>query len=127
MGHAQMGFAAFVNGAATATLQGDDLLAAEAPRLLAAAEFAASLLNGARSTNDTLLCNGRPGGVQAAIAPTFEVAHSFFVRAGLDDPQTRAQLSKVVRPHYASSGQLWICGECGDASLLFPLLCGALG
>ena len=121
MGHMQMGMAAFVNGAATATLQGDDLLAAEAPRLFAASEFAASLLNGARSTNDTLLCSGRPGGVIAAIAPTFEIAHALFARTGMDDVQTRAQLSKVVRPHYAAGGQMWICGSWETLSHGLPL------
>lgn len=117
----QMGFAAFVNGAATATLQGDDLLAAEAPRLLAASEFAASLLNGARSTNDPLLCSGRQGGVASALAPTFEIAHNFFVSAGLDDPQTRAQLANVVRPKYLRGGQLWICGSWETLSHGLPL------
>jgi hypothetical protein len=46
-----------------ALLQGDDLIAEQAPRLLAAAEFAASILGGARSNTDPLLCNGRAGGV----------------------------------------------------------------
>ena len=44
MGHMQMGFAAFINGGATASLQGVDLLQQQAPRIFAASEFAAQLL-----------------------------------------------------------------------------------
>jgi hypothetical protein len=121
MGHMQMGFAAFVNTGATALLQGDDLIAEQAPRLLAAAEFAASILGGARSNTDPLLCNGRAGGVLVALAPTFEIAHANFARLGLDDKLTRAHLAQNVRPHYASSGEFYICGPWETISHGLPL------
>ena len=116
----QMGFAAFVNGGATAALQGDDVLTAEAPRLFAASEFAASLLNGARSRTDPLLCNGRAGGVIGGLAPTFELAHGLFTRLGLDDVQTRAQLVNV-RNETLAKGQFWICGPWETVAFGLPL------
>jgi hypothetical protein len=104
----QMGMAAFLSGAATATLQGDDLLREQGPRLFAASEFAASLLSGARPVTDPLLCSGRAGGVVGGPAPTFELAHALFARLGLDDAQTRRQLANVRQKFLAS-------GESGGA------------
>jgi hypothetical protein len=101
--------------------QWDDLIAEQAPRLLAAAEFAASILGGARSNTDPLLCNGRAGGVLVALAPTFEIAHANFARLGLDDKLTRAHLAQNVRPHYASSGEFYICGPWETISHGLPL------
>ena len=100
----QMGMAAFLSGAATATLQGDDLLREQGPRLFAASEFAASLLSGARPVTDPLLCSGRAGGVVGGPAPTFELAHALFARLGLDDAQTRRQLANV-REKFLASGE----------------------
>jgi hypothetical protein len=110
MGHMQMGFAAFVNGAATAELQGQPLFSQHAPRLLAASEFAATLLLNATppAVAPALLCSGAP--VQLRLAPTFEVAHSYFARLGLDDPATRQQLADNVRPKADPTGSqmsLW--------------------
>ena len=116
-----MGFAAFVNTGATARLQGVDLIAEQAPRLLAAAEFAASIASGARSNTDPLLCNGRAGGVEVALAPTFEIAHANFVRLGLDDPRTRAYLANNVRPHFAAIGEFYICGPWETISHGLPI------
>ena len=121
MGHMQMGFAAFLNGATTAAIQGDDLPRDESARLFAASEFAASLLNGARPATDPLLCNNRTGGVLLGLAPTFELAHSHFVRLGLDDVQTRAQLVKNVRPGYVAKGEFYICGPWETISHGLPL------
>jgi hypothetical protein len=96
----QMGFAAFLNGASTAFLQGVDLLQQQGARLLAASEFAATLqLNVSSSPLSpppALLCSGAP--VQLRLMPTFEVAHAAFARLGLDDPQTRAWIAQGVRP-----------------------------
>ncbi len=105
-----MGFGAFINGATTAFLQGVDLFEEQAPRLLAASEFAAALLSGAVSPNSTLLCSGK--GVQLALAPTFEVAHANFARLGLSDPATQTLLRTVVRPktaaaQYGSQVAIW--------------------
>ena len=106
----QMGFAAFVNGAATAALQGVDLFAEHAQRLLAASEFAAQLLTGATPRDSPLLCSG--SGVALALAPTFEVAHAGFARLGLQDPATARVLQTVVRPQtaaaqYGSQVSIW--------------------
>ena len=120
MGHMQMGFAAFLSGAATATLQGDDLLREQGPRLFAASEFAASLLNGARPVTDPLLCSGRAGGVIGSLAPTFELAHALFARLGLDDAQTRRQLANV-RAKFVASGELYICGPWETITFGLPL------
>ena len=95
LGHMQMGLAGFVNGGATAALQGVDLLALEAPRLFAGSEFAARLLL-KEAMPDALICSGVPA--KLALAPTFEIAHALFARLGLDDVQTRAQLTENVRP-----------------------------
>ena len=103
-----MGFAAFLNGAATATLQGVDLLREQAPRFLAASEFAAKLLTNVTPADSPLLCAGQ--GVKLALAPTFEVAHALFARLGLDDAATRAQLETNVRPHanqFGSQCAIW--------------------
>ena len=111
----QMGMAAFLSGAATATLQGDDLLREQGPRLFAASEFAASLLNGARPVTDPLLCSGRAGGVIGGPAPTFELAHALFARLGLDDAQTRRQLANV-RQKFLASGECWVRDAMRDCA-----------
>ena len=110
MGHMQMGFAAFLNGGATAALQGDDLLASHAPRIFAASEFAAQLLLNATpaAVPPALLCSGAP--VKLGLMPTFEVAHSLFARLGLNDTLTQAQLATNVRLHanqYGSQVSVW--------------------
>ena len=97
MGHMQMGFAAFLNGAQTAVLQGVDLFAEQAQRFLAASEFAAKLQLNVTSANSGLLCSGQ--GVKLTMMPTFEVAHANFVRLGLSDVYTQQQLTANVRPH----------------------------
>ena len=104
MGHMQMGFAAWVNGAATAELQGLPLFAQHAPRFLAASEFAAALLLNATppAVAPALLCSGAP--VALALAPTFEVAHAHFARLGLADPATQRQLVDNVRPRADPTG-----------------------
>ena len=103
MGHMQMGMAAFLNGAATATHQGVDLLQEQATRFFHASEFAASLLTNVTPSVSPLICSGNP--VQLALAPTFEVAHALFARLGLDDVHTRAHLQTNVRPKTLVSGQ----------------------
>jgi hypothetical protein len=110
MGHMQMGFAAFINGAATAELQGLPLLTQHAPRLLAASEFAAALQLNATppAVPPALLCSGMA--VRLALAPTFEVAHAYFARLGLADTQTQRQLVRNVRPSANPTGSqmsLW--------------------
>ena len=110
MGHMQMGFAAWVNGAATAELQGLPLFAQHAPRLLAASEFAALLQLNATppAAPPALLCSGAP--VALALAPTFEIAHAYFARLGLADPATQRQLVDNVRPKANPTGSqmsLW--------------------
>jgi len=121
MGHMPMGFTAFASAAATATLQGDDVLAENAPRLLAAAEFASSLMSGARSPTDPLLCSGRTGGVLGISSPpVFELAHKAFVRLGLDDAQTRRQLA-AMRKATLKGGQLYICGPWETIAFGLPL------
>ena len=110
MGHMQMGAAAFFNGATTAALQGIDLVQEQAPRLLAASEFAAQLLTNVTPAHSPLLCSGQ--GVTLALMPTFEVANAAFARLGLDAPHTRAQLAENVRPktaaaQYGSQVSIW--------------------
>jgi hypothetical protein len=122
LGHMQMGFAAFANGAATATLQGDDLLRAEAPRLFAAAEFVTALqASGRANETNPLLCNGRAGGVLGGMAPTFELAHALFARLGMDDANTRSWLRDRVRPNYLAGGEFYICGPWETISHGLPL------
>lgn len=109
LGHMQMGFAAFLNGGATAALNGVDVLAAHASRFFAASEFAASLLlNATAPATTALLCSG--AAVKHALMPTFEVAHALFARLALDDIHTRAQLASAVRPDanpYGSQCSVW--------------------
>lgn len=121
MGHMPMGFTAFISAAATATLQGDDVLRENAPRLLAAAEFASSLMSGARSPMDPLLCSGRTGGVLGvSTQPVFELAHKTFARLGLDDAQTRTQLA-AMRTATLKGGQFYICGPWETIAFGIPL------
>jgi hypothetical protein len=96
LGHMQMGFGAFINGAKTATIQGDDLLELESTRFLAASEFAALLLINVTPPSPSIMCSGAP--VKLATMPTFEIAHGAFVRLGLTDTLTQEWIKNGVRP-----------------------------
>jgi hypothetical protein len=107
MGHMQMGFAAFLNGATTASLQSVNI-SVHVPRIFAASEFAARLLLNQTPPAAGLMCSGNP--VQLSLMPTFEVAHALFAHFGFDDVQTRAQLTQNVRPkanQYGSQVSVW--------------------
>lgn len=131
MGHMQMGFAAFLNGAMTATLQGDDLGAEQKERFFAASEFAASIVGGTRNGSDPIFCNGRTDvvnghvirGIKGGEAPTFEIAHKLFVRLGMDDLQTRTHLTQKhgVRDLYRKAGEFYICGPWETISHGLPI------
>jgi hypothetical protein len=97
MGHMQMGFGAYINGATTAFIQVNDLLNQESARLFASSEFAARLQINKTPPASDLMCSGAP--VKLSTMPTFEVAHAAFVRLGLNDVLTQEWIKSGVRPN----------------------------
>jgi hypothetical protein len=95
MGHMQMGLGAFVNGAKTATIQGNDLFVLQSSRFFAASEFAARLLLNSTPPSANLMCSGAP--VKLATMPTFEILHGQFVRLGMNDILTTQWIKNSVR------------------------------
>jgi len=97
----QMGLGAAINGAATFFAQGIDVFAEEAPRLVAAAEFAATYLLGAPPP--PVLCSGAP--LSLAHVATWEVAYAELAgRLGHAMPKTWAYISKAVRTPHGQDG-----------------------
>jgi hypothetical protein len=93
-GHMQMGFGAAINAAATLFAQGIDAFADEAPRLVAAAEFATTYLLGAPAP--PVLCSGAP--LKLAHVATWEVAYAALAtRLGHAMPRTWEYIGKAVR------------------------------
>ena len=93
-GHMQMGFGAAINAAATFFAQGVDVFAEEAPRLVAASEFAAKYLLGAPAPAE--LCSG--AGLKLARVATFEVAYAALAaRLGHAMPLTWQRITTAVR------------------------------
>lgn len=99
-GHVQLGYMTLVNTAETAWHQGTDLYAEEQNRLIAGAEFHASLLDAEPATRRQAvppwLCGGRVKG--ALNGSTWDILHHHFVdRMGLSMPNVSAILP-VIRP-----------------------------
>lgn len=90
----QMGFAAALNAASTFAAQGVDAFSEQAPRLVAAAEFANRFLRGAPVP--AYMCSG--GGIKLALVATWEVAFAeLHTRLGHALPLTWAQITLAVR------------------------------
>ncbi|MFI5303038.1 MAG: hypothetical protein ACHREM_33530, partial [Polyangiales bacterium] len=92
LGHTQLGFAAMINAAETARIQGVDLYGEQQARIVAGLEFNAQYLVGAAVPS--WLC----GGALTAATPTemWEIAfNEFSGRLGLSLPETQAVVAKV--------------------------------
>jgi hypothetical protein len=103
LGHVQLGFAAMIDAAETARIQGVDLYAEQANRITAAYEFHAKLLDG--ETVPSWLCGGH---VQAVThSPTWEIGYNAYAgREGKSLPATKALVSKY-RPTGVNHHMVW--------------------
>jgi hypothetical protein len=100
-GHMQMGWGAAINAASTFYAQGVDVFAEQAPRLVAAAEFAAAYLLGAPVP--AYLCSGQ--GIKLAHVATFEIAYAALAkRLGHAMPLTWKQITTSVRKFAGQDG-----------------------
>jgi hypothetical protein len=92
LGHVQYGFAAMINGAATARVQGVDLFAEERARLVAGLELHAQLLTGAAVPS--WLCSGKLNAVTPD--PTWEIAYdALATHDAVAMPSTAALIAKI--------------------------------
>ena len=103
LGHTQLGFAAMINGAETAKIQGVDLYGQEQERITAGYELHAQYLDGAAVP--TWLC----GGTLSQNTPTYtwEIGYNAYAnRAGLSLPYTAKVIAKV-RPTQVNHMMVW--------------------
>jgi hypothetical protein len=103
LGHTQLGFAAMINGAETAKIQGVDLYGQEQKRLAAGYEFNAQYLDG--TAVPSWLC----GGKLSAVTPTetWEIGYNAYAnRAGVALPFT-AKVIAQVRPTGVNHMMVW--------------------
>ena len=116
LGHTQLGFAAMINAAETAKIQGVDLYGAESKRITAGYEFNAQYLAGAAVPS--WLCGGTLSQVTAT--ETWEIGYNAYAdRAGLPLPSTKAVIAKV-RPTGVNHMMVWETlthAETGSAGL----------
>ena len=89
LGHVQYGFAAMINGAETARIQGVDLYQEEAPRIVAGLELAAGyVLDKVTTSPACAIVNGT--------IPTWEIARNEYVtRLGMALPNTTKLVMKL--------------------------------
>jgi hypothetical protein len=103
LGHLQYGFAAMINAAETARLQGVDLYAAEQARITAGLEFNAQFLAGAKVP--PWLCHGQLSSVSDA--GMWEIAYNAYAgRAGVAMPFTEQVVMKN-RPSGTNHHMVW--------------------
>jgi hypothetical protein len=109
IGHVQLGFAAMINGAETARIQGVDLYSEQSERIVAGMELNASYLNGATTPNPGCPPNGSMGFPNSLNKPTqtWEIGYNEFAnRQGLMLPNTAAVIAKT-RPTGAEHEMAW--------------------
>jgi hypothetical protein len=103
LGHLQYGFAAMINAAETARLQGVDLYAEEQARMVAGLEFNAQFLAGAKVPSS--LCHGELSSVSDA--GMWEIAYNAYAgRAGVAMPFTE-QVVMMNRPSGTNHHMVW--------------------
>jgi hypothetical protein len=116
LGHVQLGFAAMINAAETAAIQGVDLYGLESKRLVAGYELHAQYLNGAKVPAS--ICGGKLS--QATATETWEVGYNEYAnRLGLALPETKAVVAQV-RPTGVNHMMVWETlthAETGNAAL----------
>jgi hypothetical protein len=101
-GHLTGGFAAMVNAAETAHIQGVDLFALEAKRLVAGFEFNAQYLDGVPVP--AWLCKGA---LELQTNDTWEIGYNALAnRLGVAMPHTKAVITKI-RPTAANHHMVW--------------------
>ncbi len=108
--HVGMSYAAIIDAAETARMQGVNLYAQQATRLITGLEFAAFMLDGARQPSQ--ICTGSAAPAHAKltltpIMPTWEIGYDEFgTRAG--QPMTHlAQLVSMIRPTSTFRQAVW--------------------
>ncbi len=112
LGHVQLAFAAMINGAETARIQGVDLYSEQGPRIVAGLELAASYLNGATTPDPGCPYNagmamGFPNPPLNKPNPTWEIAYNqYATRAAMMLPNTAALVAKV-RPTTVDHEMVW--------------------
>jgi hypothetical protein len=103
LGHVQLGFAAMTDAAETARIQGIDLYAEQAPRITAAYEFHAKLLDG--GAIPSWLCGGNVQAVSPS--PTWEIGYNAYAgREGKSLPYTHKLVEKI-RPTGVNHHMVW--------------------
>jgi hypothetical protein len=110
--HCQLGFAAMINGAETARIQGVDLYGEQAPRIVAGLELEASYLNGSMTPDPGCFSSKGPAAFSTFVTgakptQTWEIAYNHYAtRAGRALPQT-LQIVTRVRPTYVDHHMDW--------------------
>jgi len=110
--HCQLGFAAMINGAETARIQGVDLYSEQAKRIVAGLELEASYLNGSTTPDPGCFSSKGPAAFSTFVTgakptQTWEIAYNHYAtRAGMALPQTLQILSRV-RPTYVDHDMDW--------------------
>lgn len=103
LGHMQYGLAAIVNAAETARIQGVNLFAEEAKRIIAGLEFHAQFISGAAVPD--WLCQGKLKSTEAL--PMWEIAvNEYVLRDGFSLPNSEAVLIHV-RPTPTDHHMAW--------------------
>ncbi len=112
LGHVQFGFAAMINTAETARIQGVDLYGEQATRIVAGLELAASYLNGATTPDPGCPYNaaksmGFPNPQLNRANPMWEIAfNNYATRGGMMLPNVAAMIAKI-RPTAADHHMAW--------------------
>jgi hypothetical protein len=112
LGHVQLGFAAMINGAETARIQGVDLYSEQATRIVAGLELAGSYLGGATTPDPGCPYNaaksiGFPNPPLNKPNPMWEIAYNeYATRLGMTIPSTAAMVAKV-RPTAVDHHMEW--------------------
>ena len=105
--HVGMSYAALLNAAETARLQGVNLYAEQATRIQTGLEFAAGLLTGSPAPPGLCANSATPNAITLTPTPTWEIAYDeFATRAGLLMPHLQA-LVALVRPTGVFKQMAW--------------------
>jgi hypothetical protein len=102
LGHLQLGFSAMIDAAETAKIQGVDLYAEQATRIVAGFEFNAQYLDGVAVPS--WLCGGM---LNLSTDPMWEIGYNEFAnRRGMSLPHTKNVIAKV-RPTGTGKHMIW--------------------
>jgi hypothetical protein len=104
LGHVQYGFAAMINAAETARIQGVDLYGAERERITKALEFHAQYLSGAQP-NPTSICGVALNAVTPD--PRWEIAYNELATRDSSSLPNTKKLIQQIRPTRSDHHMIW--------------------